>query len=64
MRDGKLLPTIVHVFNSGISSLLYYEQHKHPKLHKAFAFFKDEKLCFVIEGKEYRFVLESSDKKE
>jgi hypothetical protein len=61
MSPSKLVSTLVHLINFGVSSDNYYSSYGFPasnRLRGAKAFWDDEKrLCFEIEGKVFKLAL-------
>ena len=65
MSNKKVVSTLAHLINTGISAITYYyseDNLKHKNLKNAVAYWDGEILCFKIKDKLYRLkVLEDKD---
>lgn len=57
MSNKKVISTLVHLINSGITLLMYHDVKSHPKLKEAKAYYEGETLCFKIDDKIYQLRL-------
>lgn len=67
MSNKKVISTLTHLINTGISTINYYDvgaNPKHKKLKKAVAYWDGETLCFKIKNKIHRLIVISEDKDE
>jgi len=60
MSNKKVISTLTHLINTGISAITYYDistNPKHKKLKKAVAYWEGDVLCFRYKDKVHRLMV-------